>query len=40
MGGVAPALAVGTVITVVKSVVVISTIALLKVLAKEKSLRL
>jgi hypothetical protein len=39
-GGVAPGSAVGTVITVVKFVVVTSTIALLKVLAKEKSLRL
>jgi hypothetical protein len=37
-GGEAPGLAVGTVIMVVKLVVVISTIALLKVLAKEKSL--
>jgi len=39
-GGVAPGSAVGTVKTVVKFVVVTSTIALLKVLAKEKSLRL
>jgi hypothetical protein len=38
-GGVAPGLAVGTVNRVVKSVDVISTIALLNVLAKEKSLR-
>ena len=39
-GGVAPASAVGTVIKVVKSVVVTSNIALLNVLAKEKSLLL
>jgi hypothetical protein len=38
-GGVAPGLAVGTVNMVVRSVDVISTIALLNVLAKEKSLR-
>ena len=38
-GGVAPGLAVGTVNTVVKSVLVMSTIALLNVLAKEKTLR-
>jgi hypothetical protein len=39
-GGVAPGSAVGTVIKVVKPVVVMSTIALLNVLAKEKILRL
>jgi hypothetical protein len=39
-GGVAPGLAVGTVNMVVRSVDVISTIALLNVLAKEKPLRL
>ena len=39
-GGVAPASAVGTVIKVVRSVVLTSNIALLNVLAKEKSLRL
>ena len=39
-GCVAPGLAVGTVNMVVRSVDVISTIALLNVLAKEKSLRL
>ena len=38
-GGVAPGLAVGTVNRVVKSVDVMSTIALLNILAKEKCLR-